>query len=372
MVNYGSIQVIDRKGWSKSFPLQKALTMVGSATFNDVVISDEHGDGIAPVHFQLIRNQTSKQGFRIINLINEPLLIHLNNAEGSLQLPAKGSREINDGDMVHLGGCILTFYLQVDKGKSIEKRSENIGVKLEMPGVVLKKESKLTGLLTLKNFGSEKRSQFEIDVEGLPKDCYQVDPAPLLYPGGEEKLQIRFFHLGNHPVAGECPIQIHATAVNAYPQEKVIIPVVLDIEPVFQYSVDIFDSLDAAKEKSHPKNRLVNLEPISQQTTLFERPQQLDEPSFNQNELLTQRASHTNAELDSEIAEKIMVEKNQEPEMDWWADDDDSQRRTINDDPLAGLKRSSRSKLSIEKSNIQVLKADIEDQTGMNETQDAE
>ncbi len=372
MVNYGSIQVIDRKGWTKSFPLQKALTMVGSATFNDVVISGEHGDGIAPVHFQLISNQTAKQGFRIINLINEPLMIFLNNAEGSLQLPAKGSREINDGDMVHLGGCILTFYLQVDNGLSIDKRSENIGVKLEMPGVVLKKGSKLTGLVTLKNFGSEKRSQFEIDVEGLPNDCYQVDPAPLLYPGGEEKLQIRFYHLGNHPVAGECPIQIHATAVNAYPQEKVIIPVVLDIEPVYEYSVGIFDSLEAVEDQKLQKNQLINLETISRQSTSYERPQQRDELSLNQNELLTQRASHTIADPDSEIAEKIIAEENQEPEIDWWADDEDSQRRTINDDPLAGLKRSSRSKLSIEKSNIQVLKADIEDQTGMNETQDTE
>ena len=372
MTNYGTIQVVDRKGWTKSFLLEKALTLIGSAPFNDIVLSEEHGSGVAAVHLQLISNQTAKRGFRLINLVNESLLLTLSNARGSLELQAKGSRELEDGDVVQVGDFRITFYLQVENGLSIEKHSENIGVKLEMPGITLRQRSKLTGLLTLKNFGTDKRSQFEIDLEGFPTDCYQVDPAPLLYPGGEEKLQIRFFHFGNRPVAGECPIQIHVTAVDAYPKEKIIIPVVLGIEPVYQYSVRIFDSVEAILEKNILKKRSTIFENIDQRPLPTGEFLEGNGVSLKNNGNAHEISSLANSEQVSVMLNESTIQKDVEPEVDWWADNFDSVPKAAIDDPLAGLKRSSKPKLSVEKTNIQVLKAENDGQTEMNEIQESE
>ncbi|MBW6474117.1 MAG: FHA domain-containing protein [Anaerolineaceae bacterium] len=372
MTNYGTIQVVDRKGWSKSFPLEKALTMIGSAPFNDIVLSEAHGSGVAAVHLQLISTQTAKRGFRLINLVNEPLLLTLSNARGSLELQAKGSRELEDGDFVQLGDFRITFYLQTENGFSIEKSSENIGVKLEMPGVILRQGSKLTGLLTLKNFGTEKRSQFEIDLEGLPADCYQVDPAPLLYPGGEEKLQIRFFHLGNRPNAGESPIQIHVTAVDAYPKEKVILPVVLDIEPVYQYSLGVFDSLEAILEKNTINNRSIILENMDQRSTPYLESIERNDDAAMKSAIANEISTKENSEQGQIKLNESPTQKDEESEVDWWADNLNSVPKATMNDPLAGLKRSSKPKLSVEKSKIQVLKAENDIQTEVNEIQESE
>jgi hypothetical protein len=372
MTNYGTIQVVDRKGWSKSFPLEKALTMIGSAPFNDIVLSETHGSGVAAVHLQLISIQTAMRGFRLINLVNEPLLLTLNNAKGSLELQAKGSRELEDGDFIQLGDFRITFYLQTENGLSIEKHSENIGVKLEMPGVILRQGSKLTGLLTLKNLGTEIRSQFEIDLEGLPADCYQVDPAPLLYPGGEEKLQIRFFHLGNRPNAGERPIQIHVTAVDAYPKEKVILPVVLDIEPVYQYSLSVFDSLESIFEKNKLDNRPTIFENINQRSTPYSESFEKSGVSPIKKETGSEISPLENSERDPAIQIESTSQKDEPLEVDWWVDNLDSVPKATINDPLAVLKRSSKPKLSVEKSKIQVLKAENDIQTEVNEIQESE
>lgn len=372
MTNFGTIYVVDRKGWSKSFPLEKALTMIGSAPFNDIVLSEANGSGVAAVHLQLISIQTAKRGFRLINLVNEPLLLTLSNARGSLELQAKGSRELEDGDVVQLGDFKITFYLQTESGLSIEKSSENIGVKLEMHGVTLRQGSKLTGLLTLKNFGTDKRSQFEIDLEGLPADCYQVDPAPLLYPGGEEKLQIRFFHLGIRPNAGEYPIQIHVTAVDAYPKEKVILPVVLDIEPVYQYSIGVFDSLEAVLENNKLENRPSILEKKDKVSIpILESIERIDDSAIK-SEIVNEISLKENSEQGHIKLKESPTQKDEDSEIDWWADNLDTVPKATINDPLAGLKRSSKPKLSVEKTKIQVLKAENDIQSEMSENQESE
>jgi hypothetical protein len=120
-MNYnGSVYVIDRNGWAKTFPLTKALTMIGSAGFNDIVLPDEYGSGVASAHLQLISTQTDRRNFRMVNLVNEPLAMSLSGARGSVVVPAKGSRNIEDGDSLKLGDFQLTFYLQSANGITLE------------------------------------------------------------------------------------------------------------------------------------------------------------------------------------------------------------------------------------------------------------
>ncbi len=356
-MNYnGSVYVIDRNGWAKTFPITKALTMIGSAGFNDIVLPDEYGSGVASAHLQLISTQTDRRNFKMVNLVNEPLALSLAGARGNVVVPAKGSRNLEDGDSLKLGDFQLTFYLQSANGISLEKRSENIGVTFEMPSLDLKEGRKLTGLITLKNFGQEKRSQFEMDLEGLPSDCYQIDPAPLLYPGGEEKLQIRFFHLGVRPPAGYCPIKIRVLAVNAYPTEEVIIPVVLNVEPIFRFTVDVDsdaqDQLEMVPEPNETpgigkevKKEL--LQPITFSPTLEEEsPKEIPyQPSTE--------GQPINNNQDEKI--EVLEEKKETlEEVDWWAENEPITAE-VHNDPIAEFKRG-KPKLAVPKSKVQVLK----------------
>lgn len=357
----GTIHVIDKTGWSKTFPLEKALTMIGSAAFNDIVLSEDHGSGVASVHLQLISTQTERRGFRLVNLVNETLSMVLSNARGNVIIPAKGSRELMDGDAIQLGEFKITFYLQTVNGISIEKRSQNIGLQLEMPGITLKEGKTLTGLLTVKNYGQEKRCQFEVDLEGLPSDCYQIDPAPLLFASGEEKLQIRFFHQGIRPAAGDCPIQLRVTAVSAYPTEEVLLPLVLSIDPVYRYKVEIIE------EKEKVKEALEVIVPIpftpSRIETIEDKEKQtIDESSDLLDNQQIQQTTSQEPDINEKITQtSVEVAVEEEVEGDWWADQIQPLRTTSNSDPLADLKRG-KSKLTVPKSKVQVLKATSEDE----------
>jgi len=355
----GTVHVTDKTGWAKTFPLEKALTMIGSAAFNDIVLPESHGSGVASVHIQLISSQPGKRGFRMVNLVSDSLEMSLSEARGKIFVPAKGSRELTDGDGLKLGDFQLTFYLQSAHGISIDKRSENIGVTYEMPSLILKEGRKLTGLLTVRNFGGERRCQFEIDLEGLPSDCYQVDPAPLLYPGGEEKLQIRFFHLGVRPPAEDCPILIRVSAVGAYPTEEVLLPIVLNVEAVNRFTVEVLEDPSSLE---------------AQEKVIIQKP--IAPVTVNGNVAVSQSdVSPSNGEKIDEImrVEQIVPmsettnEDNSQPdtgqenseETDWWSDREQTSTQ-INNDPLTQFKRG-KSKLSVSKSKVQVLKVTTED-----------
>lgn len=362
-MNYnGSVYVIDKNGWAKTFPLTKALTMIGSAGFNDIVLPEDYGSGVASAHLQLINTQTDRRGFRMINLVNEPLSMTLAGARGREIISAKGSRNIEDGDSLRLGDFQLTFYLQSANGISLEKRSENIGVTFEMPSLELNEGRKLTGLITLKNFGLEKRSQFEMDLEGLPSDCYQIDPAPLLYSGGEEKLQIRFFHLGVRPPAGECPIKIRVFAINAYPTEEVILPIVLKVEPIYRFSVDIKN--DYAPTQDRVFGKLINEEqeiPIKENNSL-PAPilDKIGEGENSQPVGEDQTISASQTVIDQESSKENTESNLDKPEeVDWWSENEPISPQ-VNNDPLANLKRG-KSKLSVSKAKVQVLKVTTDD-----------
>ncbi len=362
MSNYGTINVKDQKGWSKSFPLDKALTLIGSAPLNDIVLSNEYGGGVASVHLQLISAKTGVNRFRLVNLVNDPIVIKLAHARGVDQIKSKGSHFLEDGDSITVGDFQLTFYLQSDNGIRIEKKSQNIGLRLEMPSINLRSNSKLTGLLTVTNYGPDKRCQFEVDIDGLPSDCYQIDPAPLLYPGGEEKLEIRFFHQLIRPQSGECPIQIHAYATNAYPTEEVIIPIVLDIEPVYKFSVDLHDSLDFTT-KAKEITEVVAKIPVEKIKT----------DQIDTNHVETPKASIEEPEVEQkiepEVERVVPIEKNDviedsedvDESTDAWAETLESLSSTSNTDPLVGLNQKTKTRLMSEKSKIQVLKAEDEE-----------
>ena len=239
MAYYGSIEIMDTGGWSRTFALEKNRVMVGSAPFNDLVLSEERGGGIAPTHLQLFYTPGETNSLRVINLVNRPLTARAPNSHVDRTIPASGSGWLQNGDQLEVGDFQLKITLSAQGGIIQSTRSEHLGVTLELPGHELRPDSSLAGRLTLVNFGEQSRCQFEITLEGLPDECFKLDPAPLLYPGGKEQLQIRFFHRGILPPAGPVNITLRACAPNAYPTEIVIIDETLFVMPVFCFDLTI-------------------------------------------------------------------------------------------------------------------------------------
>ena len=48
------VEVVDRDGWRKAFPLEKHIVHIGSDPRNDVVLDSRRGAGVAARHLQLI------------------------------------------------------------------------------------------------------------------------------------------------------------------------------------------------------------------------------------------------------------------------------------------------------------------------------
>jgi hypothetical protein len=251
---YGSIKVSDKYGWVKSFPLEKALVMIGSASSNDIVLAEERGSGVAPLHLQVICSDKHISNLKIINLMNSPIPCVKFKTSQSILITANRAVDLEDKDQITLGDFILTLSV-VNMGISLSSRTDHIGLDLEIPSLNLRKNSKLAGQICLTNFGDTSRSQFEIDLEGLPGECYQIDPAPLLFPGAKEQLDIRFFHRTTMPSAGSCPVAIRVYSPESYPTEEVRLEFNLEVDPVFEFTARVItpeDNIEDAEENILP------------------------------------------------------------------------------------------------------------------------
>lgn len=268
MTYHGNITVLNKTGWSKLFNLEKSLVMVGSDSLNDIVLSDEIGSGVAPMHFQLICEQNPEPILRILNLRNTPITrVNLLSFRNAPIQPQKMT-QLFEGDQLTLGSYTLTISL-VSYGFIKVERSENLGMELKLPHLNLRQNEVISGKVKLTNFSQQKYSQFNVDLIGLPIDCYQIDPVPMLYPGASEELAIHIFHRNNQPPAGECAIQLLLTASQSFPTELVTIDAVLHVEPVFSFSSGFLvdeELVDEVEEVSIPAVVQAETEPENEMT----------------------------------------------------------------------------------------------------------
>lgn len=255
MAYFGSIKVSDLEGWTKTFPIEKARLTVGSAATNDIALSGDRGGGVAQLHMQIFTSSMDA-GLRVINLAKEGVPFRRTATGETSLIPPGFPMGLGNGDVMTLGSYTLEINLHSQGGVVRTMRSANLGLRLELPGLKLPEGGRLAGKVIVSNLGNQPRCQFELELEGLPAGCYQIDPAPLLFPGVEEHLQIRFFHRGFNPAAGVIPFTLHATAPTAYPTEAITIAESLEVSPVYRYELSI-DEIGAAQ---HPA-ALVREEP---------------------------------------------------------------------------------------------------------------
>ena len=227
-------------GWRKEFLLQGNLIYIGSAPDNNIVLGLDRGLGVSPRHLQII---AMPGGYRAVNLGDVSIIV--DNAE----VEPRFAVDVGDGANLRLGDFELTFrFDQVIGAPSISTQATNaIGLALSLPRtIVLAPDNPVDGRVVVRNMGNESGVQFQIELEGLQEECYEMGPGPILFPNAEKEVFLRLHHPRKpHPPAGPNQIRIRASAPDAYPGQSAVESRQVDILPYHDHTLRL---LGAGKE----------------------------------------------------------------------------------------------------------------------------
>ncbi len=247
--------IVEKSGWSKSIKTDRAVIRVGSAPSNDVQLQSPK---IASVHIQILHSTDTDSSCKVVNLAHE---ITARVSREIHRLPPYAAVDVRDGDEILLDNYSITFRLPLSA--NVTQSAKRIQAALSFADAVLQPKFATTGVLTIKNAGEHSACQFQVDIEGLPADCFQIDPIPLMYSSAQEEVRIRIFHRILYPPAGLQTIVLKVSAPEGYPGEELIIRQGIYVTPVFKQALELFDDLSAAtklKKQAEPVNSTV--EPV--------------------------------------------------------------------------------------------------------------
>ena len=89
-------------------------------------------------------------------------------------------------------------------------------------------------------------SEFQIELEGLEEDNYEMGPGPILFPNAEKEVFLRLHHpRKSHPPAGEHQIHIRASAPDAYPGQSAVEPRQVNILPYYDHTLRLLGTDEA-------------------------------------------------------------------------------------------------------------------------------
>ena len=276
MIPGNRIEIIDRDGWRKDFPLEKTLLHLGSDGRNDIVLDGRRGAGVALRQLQLIALTDGRPGYRAINLgeAEVPVTDRDPKAAGagaSRMLAPRSVAEVSDGDCVQLGEFLLIFHLsgagdrpfeavarqdrapRAPRAESVARApgvttspaspgtwqaSASIGIRLAFARPVVHPDEDLEGIVTVQNLGQEPGAQFRLKVEGLEPDWYEIGPGPILFPQVEKGIYFRISHpRGPAILAGKREVIVRATAPEAYPGESAAVSQAIEFLPYYHHTL---------------------------------------------------------------------------------------------------------------------------------------
>src|SRR5512136_2561617 len=228
------IEVIDREGWQKELTLDRTIVHIGSDPRSDVVLEPARGTGVAPLHAQLIA-ANSGLGYQLVNLGDADILL---GPSGDQVLPPRSVTRLADGLLFKLGEFTLIFHCG-DEGpsESFAGDSQYIGLKLSLSQTRLGPKRLLEGRVTVSNLGDRSGAQFNLELEGMEPDCFDIEPGPILAAGAMKEVTFRLYHRGDKPMAGDRHIVIRAEAPNAYPGEEMTVSQTIEILPLYRHSL---------------------------------------------------------------------------------------------------------------------------------------
>lgn len=240
-----TVEVVDREGWRRVYPLQKAIIHIGSAPGNDIVLDTGRGGGVAPRHIQLIGG-VGGAGYRLINMGDSDLVV----GDTGRAIAPRSFVDLANGLQVRLGEYTLTFNVSGalptpgPAGASAAPMPVSgagpIGLALSLPSNQLAPNESLEGAIVVRNLGEKPGVQFKIQVEGLEPDWYEIGPGPVLFPGASKEVEFRLHHPGRtKPGAGEHRFIVRATAPAAYPSQSAMIAQTIQIMPLYSHKLRI-------------------------------------------------------------------------------------------------------------------------------------
>lgn len=238
--------LIEQNGREKSFPINKGVVRVGSAPICDIKLPSQTS---APLQLQIFYSVQQPDRCKVMNIGPEIWV----NRQGSRQkLASSTNLEMSSGDELFIDTCKLIFKLPATSG--VMRASSSIDASLSFPNPVLYPDIPNVGILTIRNTGKSASCQFQVRVNGLPGDCFRVDPPPMLHPNAQEQFLVYLFHRGRYPKAGFHEIKLIISASSTYPGEEVVIRQQIYVMPIFQTEIELQDDLpvrDIVIEK-HP------------------------------------------------------------------------------------------------------------------------
>ncbi len=260
MAQRGTVEIIDKGGWSKKVALNKNILFIGSDARNDIIIETWHGAGVAPRHLQLVPSPTSSLGYRLVNM--SPTEVRLGQ-NGERAVPSRAALDLADGDAVRVGEVTLIFRSEgavpgavtsaapsannravaaatVGATAAAARKGNPIGLNLTLSQVVLMPNQPIDGAITVKNQGDKSGVQFKIEVDGFEPDAYELGPAPILFPDVEKQVLFRLRHPQKPmPPAGDRRLTIRVTAPGAYPGEVATVSQVIQVVPYIKHSLSL-------------------------------------------------------------------------------------------------------------------------------------
>lgn len=259
MNEQATVEITDREGWRKVFPLSKSLVHIGSDPRSDVVLETWRGGGVSARHLQLIAAPGQALSYRAVNLGESD--VRLEGSGGRLLKP-RSAAEIGDGERVRLGDFLLVFRLSgavvaaaprpapapkavaaatsaATARPSVEEASSVIGLNLFLPETALSPERPLDGSVSVQNLGDRPGVQFKLELEGLDADCHEIGPGPILFPGVAKDVRLRLHHSRRpQPAAGPHQIRVRATS-DEYPGEVVSVLQEIQILPFYNHELSL-------------------------------------------------------------------------------------------------------------------------------------
>jgi hypothetical protein len=276
-----NIHVTNNLGWSKLFPLQKALNFVGSRDSeprDDVLLKETEGsaDGsVQPRHAQLLDLKLhDTQGnplYRLVNLTETVLRVGLreddatNPAESAEMISVHSFEhiEVTIGQPIWIGNYRLMLTensapLAVNElatsttrpqstgsqnsadflnNGQTNLRSAVIGLEVRLPYNKLAPDTTVDCTILIRNNGAKNAVQFQIDIEGLPPEAYDLaDAGPVLFPGVPAEVMLRLKHPCTPALdAGEYQLLVRVTAPNFYLGERAVETRKLYVLPCYRY-----------------------------------------------------------------------------------------------------------------------------------------
>lgn len=235
------IRVINSEGWERTWQVEKAIARIGSGAGCDVQLADP---AISTMHLQLTKTALVDASCTLRCFSQG---VHITRGDQVIECTLHSAYELLDHDEIHLSAFRILVDLNSD---SIYRRaSKHMEAELEMARNNLSPQTPVSGVLLMKNSGSDHPCQLSMKIEGIPDECIQIGPMPYLFPGGSDSVGFVINHNGIRPEPGVHNLSLILSSPNDYFGEMLIFKFPINAGVEFNNEVNLIDDIDELRQQ---------------------------------------------------------------------------------------------------------------------------